>query len=51
MSEWLIGGVAVVYLIAAAGYWYGGQIGFAVAYAAYALANVGLIIAAIETRP
>jgi hypothetical protein len=40
----------LLYLGAAAAYGLGGQRGMAFAYLAYALANVGLILAAIEGR-
>lgn len=42
--------VGLFYLAAACGYYAHGSRGFALAYAAYAVANVGLILAAIEGR-
>lgn len=39
-----------MYALTALGYWQLGQRGFALAYAAYALANVGLVWAAVEGR-
>lgn len=40
----------VLYITASLGYGWHGQYGMALAYAAYALANVGLIVAAMEGR-
>lgn len=42
--------VGVAYLVASAGYLYQGATGMGIAYAAYAVANVGLIVAAVEGR-
>ena len=42
--------VAVLYLITAVGYKMQGQMGLSAAYTAYALANAGLVWAAIEGR-
>lgn len=39
-----------MYASTAVGYWLHGQMGFALAYGAYALANVGLVMAAVEGR-
>ena len=38
------------YVLAAVGYWRQGQRGLAVAYAGYAAANVGLVMAAVAGR-
>ena len=40
----------LLYVVAALGYWRQGQPGLALAYAAYALANVGLIWTAVSSR-
>jgi hypothetical protein len=50
MSEWWIGAVAVQYLIAAGLYARTGAWGWALAFASYALANVGLIWASMANR-
>ncbi len=46
MSNLLVGIVAVIYLVAAAGYLLEGNRGMALTFVAYAVANVGLIMAA-----
>ena len=48
MNAWLLGAAAALYLYAAYGYWRDGQIGMSLAFASYALANVGFIIAVFE---
>ena len=50
MSEWLVGVISVVYLVVSAGYVKDMMYGWALVYFAYALANVGLILASINTR-
>jgi hypothetical protein len=45
LTAWLTAGVGVVYLVAAVGHFANDRVGLAVAFAAYALANVGLIMA------
>lgn len=44
MSEWLIAACALAYLLTAADLAVRGQWGMALTFAAYALANVGLIL-------
>lgn len=46
MSTPAIAVCCVLYIIAAVDYWQSGQRGLALAFACYALANVGLILAA-----
>jgi hypothetical protein len=48
--DWLPVAVGALYLLASAGYWRGGQSGWALAYLAYAVANGGLVLAAIQGR-
>lgn len=48
MNIWLLGLVAALYLYAAYDYWRDGQVGMALAFVAYALANVGFIVAVFE---
>jgi hypothetical protein len=44
MSNWLLGGVAVVYLWVAVDYFLADRDGMALAFFAYALANIGFIV-------
>lgn len=46
MSEWLICLVTIAYLAVAAEYGLSGKAGLAVTFAAYAVANIGLLLAA-----
>jgi hypothetical protein len=46
MAEYLTGGVAIIYIIVGVIYLYTGKYGLGIAFIAYALANVGLILAA-----
>jgi hypothetical protein len=50
MGDWLLVAVGLLYLGAGIGYYNEGMKGYALAFAAYALANVGLIWAAIQMR-
>ncbi len=45
MTAWLTAGVGLVYLAVAAGHYAEGRAGLALAFAGYAVANVGLIMA------
>ena len=45
MTAWLTAGVGVVYLMVSIGHFLEGREGLALAFVAYALANVGLIMA------
>lgn len=47
-SAWLIAAVGVVYLLTAAQLYYEGKVGLAIAFFGYALANVGLTMAALK---
>jgi hypothetical protein len=46
MAEYLTGGVGVIYIIVGLIYLWTGKYGLGVAFISYALANVGLILAA-----
>lgn len=48
MGTFLLGVVTIIYVSVAMNYWWNGQNGMAVAFAAYALANIGFIIAGQE---
>ncbi len=48
--EWVVAGIGVVYSATSIGYAHKGEFGFAVMYMGYALANAGLIWAAIHGR-
>lgn len=45
MSAWLVGLVALIYVAVAIDYARRGEWGFALTWAAYAVANIGLILA------
>lgn len=45
MSEWLLVLVGAAYLVTAADLWQRGQIGLAITFACYCLANLGMILA------
>lgn len=44
MSEWLLAATGVAYLVTAVDLYLRGQVGLALTFAGYALANVGLIM-------
>lgn len=46
MSSWLIIAVGAIYLVVASDLWWQGKNGMALAFAGYALSNVGLWMAA-----
>ena len=48
MGPLLLGVVALIYAAVAADYWLKGNAGMALAFLAYALANVGFIIASLK---
>ena len=39
--------VSVLYLVAAAGYWYAGRTGMAIGFCGYVAANIGFIVDAL----
>jgi hypothetical protein len=47
MNSWLIGGIAVVYVIVAIEFYIKGNVGMALSFLGYALGNVGILIATI----
>ncbi len=49
MSAWLLGLVAAIYAYVAFGYFNDGRVGMGVAFAAYALSNIGFILDALKT--
>ena len=49
-ADWLVAFIGVVYAVVGADYLRAGQRGLGVAYLAYAVANVGLLMAALEGR-
>lgn len=48
MSNWLLGGVGLIYAAVAADYVLHGKYGMAIAFVAYALANIGFIVSNME---
>ena len=50
MSMGLLALVALAYLWVGAGYWQSGRTGMFLAFAAYAIANIGFIIDLLEHR-
>jgi hypothetical protein len=48
MNGWLLAVVGTIYLACSVNYWRDGDAGMALAFAAYALANVGFILAGVR---
>lgn len=48
MNAWLLAVVACIYAWCAFNYWRNGEYGMAIAFVAYALANVGFVVATFE---
>jgi len=48
MNTWLMGFIALVYLIVAVNFFRTSEIGFGLSFIGYAVGNIGLILAALK---